>query len=73
MLVVGTRDSNEVSPADIGVGKGGLLLSRIVQNGAASCVCARARMCVRVGRDWAEGCALSTTPQGQSPLGFLPG
>ena len=48
MLVVGTRDSNEVSPADIGVGKGGLLLSRIVQNGAASCVCVHVHACVCV-------------------------
>lgn len=47
MLVVGTGESDEVSPADVGVGKEGLLLSRIVQNGTAAVVCVCARACVR--------------------------
>lgn len=63
MLVVGTWESEEVSPADVGVGKEGLLLSRIAQNGAASMV----RECVCVGKDWAGGCALSTTHRDRVP------
>lgn len=40
MLVVGTWGSNKVSPADIGVGKERMPLSRIAQErGSFDCMC----------------------------------
>lgn len=52
--------SGEVSPADIGVGKGGILLPGTAQT-------VRVHACVCVGKDWAERCALSTPHRDRVP------